>query len=41
MKFAPYAMMNAVYLAGRNELAGTDHSSFCQIWASKTNGSKK
>lgn len=35
IKYAPYAMMNAVYVTGRNELAGTDNSSFCQIWASK------
>lgn len=33
LKYAPYAIMNAVYVTGRNELAGTDHSSFCQIWA--------
>ena len=35
IKYAPKAMMNAVYVTGRNELAGTDNSSFCQIWASK------
>ena len=35
IKYAPYAMMNAVYVTGRNELAGTDNSSFCQIWASR------
>lgn len=35
VKFAPRAMMNAVYFTGRSELAGTDNSSFCQIWASK------
>jgi hypothetical protein len=35
MKFAPAALMNAGYLTGRTELTGTDHSSFCQIWASK------
>lgn len=34
IKYAPKAMMNAVYVTGRNELAGTDNSSFCQIWAS-------
>jgi hypothetical protein len=34
IKYAPYAMMNAAYVTGRNELAGTDNSSFCQIWAS-------
>jgi hypothetical protein len=34
VKYAPYALMNAVYIAGRNEIAGTDNSSFCQIWAS-------
>jgi hypothetical protein len=34
IKYAPYAIMNAAYVTGRNEIAGTDHSSFCQIWAS-------
>jgi hypothetical protein len=33
VKYAPYAMMNAVYITGRNELAGTDNSQFCQFWA--------
>jgi hypothetical protein len=33
IKYAPYAIMNAAYVTGRNEIAGTDHSSFCQIWA--------
>jgi hypothetical protein len=35
LKFAPLAMMNALYVTGRSKLAGTDESSFCQIWASK------
>jgi hypothetical protein len=35
IKYAPKAMMNAVYVTGRSELAGTDNSSFCQIWANK------
>lgn len=35
VKFAPLAMMNAVYITGRNEIQGTDNSSYCQIWASK------
>jgi hypothetical protein len=35
IKFAPYALMNAAYVGGRNEIAGTDNSSFCQLWASK------
>jgi hypothetical protein len=34
VKYAPYAMMNAVYVTGRNELAGTDDSQFCSVWAS-------
>ena len=34
IKYAPYAIMNAAYVTGRNEIAGTDHSSFCQIWSS-------
>ena len=33
VKYAPYAMMNAVYVTGRNEIAGTDNSQFCSIWA--------
>lgn len=35
IKYAPKAMMNAVYVTGRSSLEGTDNSSFCQIWASK------
>jgi hypothetical protein len=35
VKYAPYALMNAAYIAGRNEIAGLDRSSFCQIWASR------
>ena len=35
VKFAPEAMMNAVYITGRNEIRGTDNSSFCQLWASR------
>ena len=35
IKYAPKALMNAVYVTGRSEIAGTDNSSFCQIWASK------
>jgi hypothetical protein len=34
VKYAPKALMNAVYVTGRDEIAGTDQSSFCQIWAS-------
>ena len=34
IKYAPKALMNAVYVTGRDEIAGTDESSFCQIWAS-------
>ena len=33
IKYAPYAIMNAAYVTGRNEIAGTDRSSFCQIWS--------
>jgi hypothetical protein len=33
IKYAPYAIMNAAYVDGRNEIAGTDLSSFCQIWS--------
>lgn len=35
VKYAPLAMMNALYITGRSELAGTDNSSFCQLWASR------
>jgi hypothetical protein len=35
VKYAPKALMNALYVTGRNEIAGTDNGSFCQIWASK------
>jgi len=34
VKYAPYAMMNAVYVTGRNEIAGSDNSQFCSIWSS-------
>jgi len=33
VKYAPYALMNAVYVTGRNEIAGSDNSQFCAIWA--------
>ena len=33
VKYAPKSMMNAVYITGRNEITGTDNSSFCQLWA--------
>jgi len=32
VRYAPYAMMNAVYAGGRKELVGSDNSSFCSIW---------
>lgn len=35
IKYAPKALMNAVYVTGRSEIAGTDNSSFCMIWGSK------
>jgi hypothetical protein len=35
VKYAPKALMNAVYVTGRNEITGTDNSSFCQIWSSR------
>ena len=34
VKYAPKALMNAVYVTGRDEIAGSDVSSFCSIWAS-------
>lgn len=35
IKYAPKALMNAVYVVGRTDIMGTDHSSFCQIWAGR------
>lgn len=35
IKYAPKALMNAVYVMGRTDIMGTDHSAFCQIWASQ------
>lgn len=35
VKYAPKALMNALYVEGPGEILGTDNSSFCQIWASK------
>jgi len=34
IKYAPKALMNAVYVTGRDEIAGTDVASFCAAWAS-------
>ncbi|HEU4720451.1 MAG TPA: hypothetical protein VFS59_03740 [Gemmatimonadaceae bacterium] len=34
VKYAPYALMNAVYVTGRSAFTGTDLSSFCSIWSS-------
>jgi hypothetical protein len=33
LKFAPRAVMNAVYVSPFADLAGTDNASFCSIWA--------
>lgn len=33
LKFAPHAIMNAVYVSPFRELTGTDNSSFCNAWA--------
>jgi hypothetical protein len=33
VKYAPKALMNAVYVTGRGKIAGSDRASFCQIWA--------
>ena len=35
VKYAPKALMNAVYVEGRDEIRGSDNGSFCQIWARK------
>jgi hypothetical protein len=33
IKYAPKAVMNAVYVSPYRDLAGTDNASFCQLWA--------
>ena len=33
LKYAPKALMNAAYVAGRDNIVGLDNSAFCQIWA--------
>jgi hypothetical protein len=33
IKYAPKAVMNAVYVSKYRDLAGTDNASFCQLWA--------
>lgn len=33
IKYAPKAIMNAVYISPFRDLAGTDNASFCQLWA--------
>jgi hypothetical protein len=33
VKYAPLALMNAVYVTGRGDIRGTDNGSFCQLWA--------
>lgn len=35
LKFAPRAVMNAVYASPFRELAGTDNASYCSVWASR------
>ena len=35
VKFAPLAMMNALYLTGRSEIRGTDNASFCKLYAGR------
>jgi hypothetical protein len=35
LKFAPRAVMNAVYVSPFTELAGTDNASYCSVWASR------
>ena len=35
LKFAPRAVMNAVYASPFRELAGTDDASYCSVWASR------
>lgn len=35
IKYAPKALMNAVYVTGRGNIMGTDHGGFCSIWGGK------
>jgi hypothetical protein len=35
LKFAPRAVMNAVYVSPFRDLAGTDDASYCSVWASR------
>ena len=35
LKFAPRAVMNAVYVSPFRDLAGTDNASYCSVWASR------
>lgn len=35
IKYAPKALMNAVYVMGRTDITGSDNGAFCQIWASQ------
>ena len=35
VKYAPYALMNASYIAGQNYIAGLDRSQFCEIWSGR------
>ena len=32
IQYAPKALMNAIYITGRSEIAGTDHATFCGLW---------
>lgn len=33
IKYAPRAVMNAVYISPFRDLTGTDNASFCSVWA--------
>lgn len=35
IKYAPKALMNAVYVTGRTDILGTDNGGFCSIWGGK------
>jgi len=35
LKYAPRAIMNAVYLSPFTELTGTDNASYCSVWAQR------
>ena len=35
IKFAPKALMNPIYVAGRTDITGVENSTFCQVWGGR------